>query len=50
VLDERHSGNKNLKAVLNDVFRQCAAIGAQLSRLSWKFRRLKLGSLAIQGA
>jgi hypothetical protein len=26
VLDERHSGNKNLKAVLNDVFRQCAAI------------------------
>jgi hypothetical protein len=31
VLDERHSGNKNLEAVLNDVSGRCAAIGAQLS-------------------
>ena len=44
-LDERHSGNKDLEAVLNDVFRRCAAIGAQLSRdsavLEFVFSQLK---------
>jgi hypothetical protein len=59
VLDERHSENKDLEAVLNDVFRRCAAIGAvkgfgclgiYFLTAEGKFWRLKLGSLAIQGA
>jgi hypothetical protein len=45
VLDERHSGNKDLESVFNDVFRRCAAIGAQLSRdsavLEFVFSQLK---------
>ena len=45
VLDERHSGNKDLEAVFNDVFRRCATIGAQLSRdsavLEFVFSQLK---------